>query len=80
MNDRRQKALEDFLNDPVKRISLGFYKWRTKTYQVMTQFSARKLKMKTDSYIKWNYHNKVYLIRELSKNLLKQYKLIVDKC
>jgi hypothetical protein len=79
MNDRRQKALEDFLNDPVKRISLGFYKWRGKTYQVITMVWARSRKMKTDSFIKWTYNLKCYYIREMSNSLLRQYKLTIDK-
>lgn len=72
MKDKRQLALQDLLNDEVERIELGFYKWRGLKYQVVTEIQAHIHKMKIDSFIKWEYKYKFYLIRELSKDLQKK--------
>ncbi len=66
----KQKALESFLNDSVTKLKSGLYEWRGRYYQVMYY----KFTIKTHQsshFIKFEYANKVWGIREVSSKLLK---------
>lgn len=73
------KALQEFLNDTpefIKDYKISkIYLWRGIYFQILNYKDISKIKSRPDHFIKEG----TYAIRELSKDLLRRYKLVLDK-
>jgi len=65
----RKEVLQEFLNDEIEEITPGLYKWRGIYYQVL----GRSRVIKLHNWSQFIQISDKYLMREMSKDMIKKY-------
>ena len=70
--NKRQRALEEMVNDSVEKLALGVYKWG-QTYYEVVPYSTTLKRHNWSGFVAYEFKGHTYMVREASSDVLKKY-------